>query len=104
MLFTKGLDEPLRGCVKDFRPNTLQEAIMKTQDMENTVPKKTSKKTFIPQKGCVSKPPQKKWIGKEYMLDEEIWRGLRRKKLCYSFKEPWEPGHRCMKAKSIILR
>ena len=48
MLFTEGLDEPLIGWVKDFRPNTLHEAIMKTQDMPDIVPKKTSVKTFIP--------------------------------------------------------
>jgi hypothetical protein len=48
ILFTEGLFEPLRGWVKDFKPNTLQEAIMKTQDMEEIVPKKTSKKIFIP--------------------------------------------------------
>jgi hypothetical protein len=29
-------------------------------------------------------------------MDEETQRELRRKKLCYSCKEPWEPGHRCM--------
>jgi hypothetical protein len=70
MLFTKGLVEPLRSWVKDFRPNTLQEAIMKTQDMADTVPKKTSTKTFIPQKSQVSKPPQKTWTRKD-KLDEE---------------------------------
>jgi hypothetical protein len=57
MIFTKGLDEPLRCWVKAFRTNTLHEAIMKTQDMTDIVPKKTSKKTLIPQKGQVSKHP-----------------------------------------------
>jgi hypothetical protein len=57
ILFIEGLVEPLRGWVKYFRPNTLQEDIMKTKDMEDTVPKKTSTKTFIPQTGQVSKPP-----------------------------------------------
>jgi hypothetical protein len=53
MLFIEGLDEPLRVWVEDFKINTLQEAIMKTQDMEDTIPKKTSVKSFIPQKGKV---------------------------------------------------
>jgi hypothetical protein len=48
MLFTEGLVEPLRGWVKDFRPITLQDAIMRTQDMANTVPKKAPMKPFIP--------------------------------------------------------
>jgi hypothetical protein len=56
MLFTEGLVEPLRGWVKDFRPTTLQDAIMKTQDMADTTPKKASMKPFIPQKGQVTKP------------------------------------------------
>jgi len=33
-----------------FHEKTLQEAIMDTQDMAETTPKKTSGKTFIPQK------------------------------------------------------
>jgi hypothetical protein len=37
----------------------------------------------------VTKPPQKPWTGKDKM-DEETQRELRRKKLCYSCKEPWE--------------
>jgi hypothetical protein len=70
MLFTEGLAKPLRCRVNDFRPNTLQEAIMKTRDMADTIPKKTSAKTFFPQKGWVSKRPQKTWTGKD-RLDEE---------------------------------
>jgi hypothetical protein len=51
MLFTEGLVEPLRGWVKAFRPTTLQDAIMKTQDMEDTtVSKKAPVKPFIPQR------------------------------------------------------
>jgi hypothetical protein len=29
-------------------------------------------------------------------LDEETRRELMRKKLCFSYKDPWVPGHRCM--------
>jgi hypothetical protein len=57
MFFMKGLVEPLRDWVKAFNPNTLQKSIMKTQDMENAIPKKTSTKNFIPQKGQVMNPP-----------------------------------------------
>ena len=96
ILFTKGLVEPLRGWVKDFRPNTLQEAIMKTQDTIGTTPKKTPEKTFIPQKSQVMKPPQNPWIGNDN-IDEETWKELRRKKILYSCKEPWEPSHSFMR-------
>jgi hypothetical protein len=34
-------------------------------------------------------------VGKD-RLDDETRKELRRKKLCFSCKEPWEPGHRCM--------
>jgi hypothetical protein len=33
--------------------------------------------------------------GKERM-DEATRRELRRKQLCFTCKEPWEPGHKCM--------
>jgi hypothetical protein len=29
-------------------------------------------------------------------LDEAIRRELRRKQLCFTCKEPWKPGHRCL--------
>jgi hypothetical protein len=29
-------------------------------------------------------------------MDEETWRELRKKKLCYSCKESWKMGHQCM--------
>jgi len=48
MLSMEGLDEPLRGWVRDFRPNKLQQSIVKNQDMVDIVPKKTSTKKFIP--------------------------------------------------------
>jgi hypothetical protein len=44
MLFFEGLTEPLRGWVKDFKPNTLQDAIWKTRDLEG----ETSKNKFVP--------------------------------------------------------
>jgi hypothetical protein len=29
-------------------------------------------------------------------MDEDTRRDLRRKQLCFTCKEPWDPGHRCM--------
>jgi hypothetical protein len=65
MLFVKGLAEPLRGWVKDFRPATLQDANMKTQGMEDAVPKKALVKPFIPQKSKEMKSIQMPWTGKD---------------------------------------
>jgi hypothetical protein len=51
MLFTEGLTEPLRRWVKAYRSPTLQDAILRTRDLENSVPKtKTFSKPFVPQR------------------------------------------------------
>jgi hypothetical protein len=64
--------------------------------MEDAVPKtKKFSKPFIPQKGKDKKPFQKEGTGKEKM-DEATHNELRRKKLCFTCKDPWEPGHMCM--------
>jgi len=49
MLFTEGLIEPLSGWVKEYMTPTLQDAILRTQDLEDSVPKtKTFSKPFVP--------------------------------------------------------
>jgi hypothetical protein len=51
MLFTEGLTEPLRGWVKAYKPHTLQDAILRTRDLVDSVSKtKTFSKPFVPQK------------------------------------------------------
>jgi hypothetical protein len=96
MLFTEGLTEPLRGWVKAYRPHTLQDAILRTRDLADSTPKtKPFSKPFIPQRDRDRKPFQREWKGKE-KLDDETRRELMRKKLCFTCKDPWVPGHRCM--------
>ena len=64
--------------------------------MEDVAPKnKYLSKPFISQKGKDKKPFQKGGSGNN-RLDEETRNELRRKKLCFSCKEPWQSGHRCM--------
>jgi hypothetical protein len=49
MLFTEGLTEPLRGWVNPYRPHTLQDAILRTRDLADSVPKtKPFSKPFVP--------------------------------------------------------
>ena len=49
MLFTQRLIDPLRGWVKAYRPPTLQDAILRTRDLADSVPKtKTFSKPFVP--------------------------------------------------------
>jgi hypothetical protein len=51
ILFTEGLTEPLRGWVKAYRPHTLQDVILRTRDLADSVPKtKPFSKPFVPQK------------------------------------------------------
>jgi hypothetical protein len=65
--------------------------------MEDAVPKnKFPSKPFLPQKNKDKKPFQKEWSRKEIEWMRRLKEELRRKKLCFSCKEPWEPSHRCM--------
>jgi hypothetical protein len=71
MLFTKGLIEPLRGWVKAYRPPTLQDAILHTRDLVDSVPKtKNFSKPFVPQRDQDRKPFQREWKGKEKLDDD----------------------------------
>lgn len=81
--------------MKDFRPTTLHKAIIRPEDMKDTINKKVPTKPFITQGGKEIKFPQKPWAGKD-RTNEAIQREIRRNKLLFSCKDPWEPGHRCM--------
>jgi hypothetical protein len=67
MLFTEGLREPLRGWVKAYRPHTLQDAIRRTRDLADSVPKI---KPFVPQRDRDQKNPQREWKGKPKLDDD----------------------------------
>jgi hypothetical protein len=69
---------------------------MRSQDMKYTVNKKVPTKSFIPQ-GCEERNfPHNSWTRKDKTYDENQ-RELRiKKKLFFSCKYPWEPGHMCM--------
>jgi hypothetical protein len=93
MLFSKGFTEPLRGWVKCFKHNTLQDAIWRTRNLEW----EASKIKFIPRPLVSQKGKYLRIVDKgKGKLDEATRRELRRKQLCYTCKEPWEPRHRCM--------
>ena len=49
MLFTKALMEPLRGWVKAYKPPTLQDAISRARDLQDSIPRigSFSKPTFL---------------------------------------------------------
>jgi hypothetical protein len=96
MLFTEALTEPLRGWVKAFKPHTLYEDIARMRDMGNSTMKpKTFTKPFVPLRDKEQKNPQREWKGKP-KLDDDTRRELMRKKLCFSYRNLWVLGHRCM--------
>jgi hypothetical protein len=105
MLFTQGLIEPLRGWVKEYMPHTLQDAILRTRDLEESVLKtKTFSKPFVPQKDRDRKLFQREWKGKE-KLDDETRRELMRKKLYFNYRDPWVLGQNAWaRERFIILR
>ena len=82
--------------MKAYRPHTLQDAILCTRDLADSVPKsKPFSKSFVPQKDRDRKPLQREWKGKD-KLDDEMRQELMSKNLCFTFKDSWVPGHRCM--------
>jgi hypothetical protein len=96
MLFIEAMTEPLRGRVNDFRPHTLHDAIMRTRDMGDSTHKhKTFTKPFIPHRDKDQRHPQRDWEGKT-KLDDETRRELMRKKICFTCRDPWVLGHKCM--------
>jgi hypothetical protein len=103
MLFTEGLMEPLKGWVKAFKPTNLQDVIWRTRDLGPA-----AKPKFIPRPplnvgGRDQRPPMNQG-GRDPRgfdrgcgrVDENTRRELRRKQLCFSCKEPWNPAHKCM--------
>jgi hypothetical protein len=71
ILFTERLTEPLRGWVKAYMPPTLQDSILRTRYLEDSVLKtKTFSKPFVPQRDRYRKPFKREWKGKEKLDDE----------------------------------
>lgn len=64
--------------------------------MEDAIPKaKFPSNPLIPQKNRDKKSFQREWDGKD-RLDDKTQNKLRRNKLYFTCKEPWEPGHKCL--------
>jgi hypothetical protein len=103
MLFTEGLMEPLKGWVKAFKPTNLQEAIWKTRDLGPAAKPKFIPRPPLNNGGRDQRPPMNpggrdpRGFDKGHgRVDENTRRELRRKQLCFTCKEPWNPTHKCM--------
>lgn len=111
VLFMEGLLEPLRGWIKAFDPLSLQEAMKKARSMEFATPsnKFNSRNTssFRDDKGF-NKNREKSNFKREKSdfksdskgksatpLDREALNDLRRKKLCFYCKGPYDANHDC---------
>ena len=105
-LFLDGLEDSVKGLVKAFSPSTLQEAIKRSLQLETCVPMKSITNQKPPNlwqhKGNFQKktfptlPPKDVTNVAKKKVDEETRSELRRKKLCFTCREPWVPGHRCL--------
>jgi hypothetical protein len=103
MLFTEGLMEPFKGWVKAFKPTNLHDAIWMTRDLGPT-----TKYEFIPRPplntGRRDQRTPMNQGGRDSRgfdrgrgrMDESTRRELRRKRLCYTCKEHWDPSHKCV--------
>jgi hypothetical protein len=103
MLFIEGLMEPLRGWDKDFNPSNLHDAIWKTRDLGSVANMRFTPRYTLNQGGRDQRPPmnqggrdQRGFDRGRGRMDEPTSRELRRKRLCFTCKEPWDPTHKCM--------
>ena len=104
VLFIEVLSEPLRDWIKVFDPFTLQEAMRKARSKEHaTSTNKFQSKGSSPSKD--NKPFFKKLERNETKaknkdksftpLDRETLNDLRKKKLCFYCKGPYDMNHDC---------
>ena len=89
-MFIDGLEKPLHGLVKSTKPTTLQDAIERARDLQDSLPK--AKATFqhkpsFPSKRKEEKAPLSKEGQNKQPLDDDVRRYLRRRKLCFACKE-----------------
>jgi hypothetical protein len=69
---------------------------MHMRDMgDSTLKPKPITKLFVPQRDRDQRNPQREWKGKP-KLDDDTRSKLMKKKLCFSSRDPWVLGHRCM--------
>ncbi|XP_059075191.1 uncharacterized protein LOC131875172 [Cryptomeria japonica] len=95
VIFIDGLSDSLKGWVKSLNPPTLQTAIKRARELEPSSKGKLFNKGPSPKPEKDKQPFNKDDFPKN-KLDKEDREELRRKKLCFSCREAWQPGHRCL--------
>ena len=98
VLFMDGLSEPLRGWVKGHDPTTLQEVTKKARDLAPS----SFRSRFQHRDSYMKKDKEKdkKIVHKDAQpkrdhLDNDTLNDLRKKKLCFHCREPWDLSHKC---------
>ena len=80
--------------MKSYKPLTLQDAISRARDLQDSVPKnKFPLKTNFPVRDKERKPFQQD-VPKKTWLDEDTRKDLRRKKLCFTCQDSGTMGTR----------
>ena len=93
MMYIEGLIEPLCGWVNDLKPITLPHAIEHNKYFVGVA----YKNKVTPRSPIIPKRRETRQFDKgKGKMDEATRRELARKQLCFTCKEPWHPGHRCM--------
>ena len=105
-MFIDGLDEPLHVLVKSNKPYTLHDSIERARYLQDSLPKTKPNfqhKPSFPSKGKEEKAAPSKERSYKETFDDEVWRDLRKTKLCFTCQEPWVPGHRCAAGKAHYI-
>ena len=105
--FIKGFPEPLCGLVKSRRPSMLQEVLVYAKDLQGNIPKTRAPFhawTPFPQKGHETRTPLPRTTQGRGQLDEDTWKDLQRRKLCFTCRDPWAPGHKCTVGRAHYIK
>ena len=82
-MYVEGLAEPLRGLVQSTRPATLQDAISRTRDLQDVLPRTRTpypqRQTFQSKGKDVRIPPPKGNLG-QVQIDDDVKRELKKKR------------------------
>lgn len=95
MLFIEGLQDKFKGLVKILKPNTLDDVIKIAHDLDSPSSLlQPLKKTYRGSTSSQGNKNQQK--PNPPRLDFETHNELKKKRLCFTYKEPWTPNHRCL--------
>jgi len=106
-MYVEGLAKPLLGLVRSARPTTLQDAISRTRDLQDVLPRTRTpypqRQGFQPKGKDVRIPPSKGNPGR-VQIDDDARRELKKKWLCFTCQELWALGHRCAAGKANFIK